>query len=351
MLPEELSRCTLPETASVRDIAESLNSSGMRIVLLLSAEGSLRGTVTDGDVRRGLLGGYGLDDAGMKIANTQFRTALIGQTRAELANFLQATGVSHLPVVNDRGVVVDLFSEESHDRVAGVPNTVVVMAGGMGMRLRPLTSTTPKPMLPVGGKPMLEHILEGIRDEGFTTVLISVNYLGEQITDYFGDGSRLGLDISYLHEESPLGTAGALSLIETDLTDPVVVINGDVMMSAKLADIVSYHVEHGATITMGVKALDTQIPFGVVTMEGGIVVAMEEKPTYRNYVNAGIYVLEPGIIRGIERGVRVDMPDLIERELSRHTVLAYPLHETWLDLGHPEDLGKAEKSYGPERAE
>ena len=196
---------------------------------------------------------------------------------------------------------------------------------------------------------MLEHILEGIRDEGFTTVLISVNYLGEQITDYFGDGSRLGLDISYLHEESPLGTAGALALIEADLTDPVVVINGDVMMSAKLADIVRYHVEHGATITMGVKALDTQIPFGVVTMEDGIVVAMEEKPSYRNYVNAGIYVVAPGVIHGIERGVRVDMPELIERELALHQVFAYPLHESWMDLGHPEDLRQADKSYPSER--
>ena len=135
-------------------------------------------------------------------------------------------------------------------------------------------------------------------------------------------------------------------MIEADLTDPVVVINGDVMMSAKLADIVRYHVEHGATITMGVKALDTQIPFGVVTMEAGIVVAMEEKPTYRNYVNAGIYVIEPGIIHGIEQGTRVDMPEIIERELALHQVLAYPLHETWMDLGHPEDLVRAAESFG-----
>jgi len=351
MLPEELSRCTLPETASVRDIAESLNSSGMRIVLLLSAEGSLRGTVTDGDVRRGLLRGYSLDDVGTKIANTQFRTALSGQTKSELTKALEVAGVSYLPLVDDRGVLVDLFSIDNLGREALLPNTVVVMAGGRGMRLQPLTSTTPKPMLPVGGKPMLQHILEGIRDEGFVSVLISTNYLAEKITDYFGDGSHFGLDISYLREESPLGTAGALSLIESELTDPVVVLNGDVMMSAKLTDILAYHVEHEAKITMGVKGLDTQIPFGVVTMEGGIVVAMEEKPTYRNYVNAGIYVIDPEVIREIETASRVNMPDLIERQLSRRTVIAYPLHEMWMDLGHPEDLHKAEKLYGPRRSE
>jgi len=349
MLPADVACCTLSDSASVRDIVENLNSSGKKIVLLLNGEGVLVGTATDGDVRRGLLGGYSLEDDGIKIANRSFRTAPAGETSSKLLALLKKESVDYLPLLDGRGLVVDIFSEGEKHQPPKLDNLVVIMAGGMGIRLLPLTATTPKPMLPVGGKPMLEHILEGIRDEGFTTVLISVNYLGEQIMEYFGVGASLGLDISYLQEDFPLGTAGALSLIEAEIVQPVVVINGDVMMSAKLADIVEYHRAHRAEITMGVKGLDTQIPFGVVTMDKGIITGMEEKPTFRNYVNTGIYVMQPGIVRGIERGARIDMPDLIAKEVSRNTVLAYPIHETWMDLGHPEDLREAEKSFSPER--
>jgi len=349
MLPADVAGCTLSDSASVRDIVENLNGSGRKIVLLLNVQGALVGTVTDGDVRRGLLGGYSLEDEGIKIANKSFRTAPAGETHSELLALLKKESVDYLPLLDDRGLVVDIFSKGEEFPPPRLDNVVVIMAGGMGIRLLPLTATTPKPMLPVGGKPMLEHILKGVRDEGFTTVLISVNYLAEQIMDYFGSGAKIGLDISYLKEDFPLGTAGGLSLIEAEILQPVVVINGDVMMTAKLADIVDYHRARGAEITMGVKGLDTQIPFGVVTMDKGVITGMEEKPTFRNYVNTGIYVIQPGIVRGIERGARIDMPELIAREVPRRTVFAYPIHEKWMDLGHPEDLREADESFSPER--
>jgi NDP-sugar pyrophosphorylase family protein len=253
--------------------------------------------------------------------------------------------VTHLPLVDEDGKLAGLFIDQPDGEAATRDNTVVIMAGGMGLRLRPLTENTPKPMIPVGGKPMVQHTIESLLAEGFVNFVLAINYLGDQIEEHFGDGSGLGVRITYVKEEQPLGTGGALSLLEGAFTAPIVVINGDVLLSARLADMLNYHHSHSADITVGVKVLDTQIPFGVIELEGNHITAMQEKPVYRDFVNAGFYVLEPSIVGSVRPSVRLDMPDLVGEWLGRRKVFAYPIHEAWKDLGHIEDLERARQDY------
>ena len=250
--------------------------------------------------------------------------------------------IDQVPLVDGNGVVSGLEFLANVDYSDAKPNTVVIMAGGLGMRLRPLTDHVPKPMIPVGGKPMLEWILTAASEDGFRKFVLAVNYLGEQIEEYFGDGEDFGVHISYVKEKEPLGTAGALSLLSEEQVDSIVVLNGDVLMQARLSEMVEFHRAEQADMTLAVKVLDTQIPFGVVSLKGSYVEEIREKPVYRDYVNAGIYVMEPEIIRTIPRMSRLDMPDLISQVLADRRVLAFPLHESWIDLGRRSDLEKAE---------
>jgi NDP-sugar pyrophosphorylase family protein len=253
--------------------------------------------------------------------------------------------VTHLPLLDGEGKLAGLFIDQPDGEAAARDNTVVIMAGGMGLRLRPLTENTPKPMIPLGGKPMVQHTIESLRAEGFVNFVLAINYLGDQIEEHFGDGSGLGVRITYVKEQQPLGTGGALSLLEGAFTSPIVLINGDVLLSARLTEMLSYHHAHSADITVGVKVLDTQIPFGVIELEGNRIVAMQEKPVYRDFVNAGVYVLEPSIVDSVSPSERLDMPDLVGEWLSRRKVFAYPLHESWRDLGRIEDLERARQDH------
>jgi len=208
-----------------------------------------------------------------------------------------------------------------------------------------MTETTPKPMLPVAGKPILQHIVEGLRNEGFLDIVVSINYLGHQIQAYFDDGAAFGVNISYISEKKPLGTGGALSLLGREFSAPLVVMNGDVLMAARVSDLVRYHSENGAEVTVAVKTLETQIPFGVMTLDGARIVGVEEKPTYRDHVNAGIYVINPSVIEEIPKGEPFDMPGVLAPRIGTSKVLAFPLHELWIDLGRPADLSRAEHRY------
>jgi dTDP-glucose pyrophosphorylase len=329
----------------VKDVVQNLTASGLRLSLVTDHQGKLVGIVADGDIRRGLLAGKGLDDSVADVMNTSFASASSSSSAAELAVLAKSREISHVPLVDDTGRVAGLFLDKVDGGMRSLPNTVVVMAGGMGMRLRPITETTPKPMVSVAGKPMVQHTIEALRAEGFKNFVLSLNYLGEQIEGYFGDGSAFGVNIRYVTEHEPLGTAGALSLLEENFSDPVVVVNGDVLVSAKISDVLEYHNTHNAEITVGVKVLDTQIPFGVVEVSGSRITAITEKPVYRDFVNAGVYVLAPHIVAGLERGVRVDMPDIVVGAIGRGAVVAFPLHETWIDMGRPEDLRRAEDEH------
>jgi dTDP-glucose pyrophosphorylase len=336
---------TLPNSATIRDVVERLDQSPIKLVLVANDSGVLVATATDGDVRRGLLAGHGLEDSVSHIARREFISVGPETTAKERDAKLKAHGISYLPVLDADGRVVDLHSSLEAAEQEVMPNTVVIMAGGLGMRLRPMTETIPKPMLLVAGKPMLQHIVEGLRHEGFRDIVLSINYLGHQIREHFGDGGAWGVNVSYVSEEKPLGTGGALSLLDRHFNEPLVVMNGDVLMAAKVSDLVRYHVDNEAEVTVGVKVLETQIPFGVMTLEGALILGVEEKPTYRNYVNAGLYVLNPAVLEEIPKGERFDMPSLLVSRIGTPKALAFPLHESWIDIGRPVDFARAEQSY------
>jgi len=327
---------------SVRDLIESLNRTSKKIALVVDGQRKLLGTVTDGDIRRALLRGASLETVAQDVAQKHFQSLPAQSSPREARRYMRLHQIDQVPLVDENGIVSGLEFLANVDYSDEKPNTVVIMAGGLGMRLRPLTDHMPKPMIPVGGKPMLEWILTAASEDGFRNFVLAVNYLGEQIEEYFGDGKDFGVEITYVKEEEPLGTAGALSLLSKEQTDSVIVLNGDVLMQARLSEMLEFHRAEKADMTLGVKVLDTQIPFGVVSLQGSYVEEIREKPVYRDYVNAGIYVMEPQILRTIPRMSHLDMPDLISQVLADRRVLAFPLHESWIDLGRRSDLEQAE---------
>jgi NDP-sugar pyrophosphorylase family protein len=221
---------------------------------------------------------------------------------------------------------------------------MVIMAGGKGTRLRPYTENCPKPLLQVAGKPMLEHIIERAKQEGFTRFVLSINYLGHMIESYFGDGAELGVEIEYLKEDSPLGTAGALALLNPLPDAPFVVTNGDVITDIRYGELLDFHIRHASAATMAVRVHEWRHPFGVVQMHGVEIVGFEEKPISRSHINAGVYVLEPTALNELAIDAHCDMPTLFERlQANSKRTVAYPMHEPWLDVGHPDDLLTANK--------
>ena len=345
MLVEDLSRCVVPEVATVKAVVESLTSSGLRLSLVVSPDGALLGIISDGDIRRGLLAGEGLDSPATAVMNLSFAFAPRETPISELKRIARAREVSHLPLVDQGGKLAGLFIDQPDELGAGRDNTVVIMAGGVGMRLRPLTENTPKPMLPVGGKPMVQHTIEALRSEGFASFVLAINYLGDQIESHFGDGSDFGVGITYVREAKPLGTGGALSLLEGNFQSPIVVVNGDVMLSARISEMLEFHNQSGGQLTVGVKLLETQIPYGVVDVEGSRILGIKEKPIYRDFVNAGVYVLNPALLGKVPHGEQFDMTDLLAQVIETSTATAFPLHESWIDLGRHEDLLRAREEH------
>jgi dTDP-glucose pyrophosphorylase len=336
------------ETATIADVIRNLDASGLQIALVVSADGALLGTLTDGDIRRGLLRGV---DLGSPVDSIVFRTPLVVPPqlgREMVLQIMQANKIHQLPVVDqDRRVVgLHLWDElmVPHQR----PNPMVIMAGGQGTRLRPHTENCPKPLLPVGGKPMLEHIIERARADGFQHFILAVHYLGHMIEEYFGDGSKWNIKIEYLREESPLGTAGAIGLLDPRPEVPFLVTNGDVLTDIRYGEILDFHRRHGAAATMAVRLHEWQHPFGVVRTQGVDIVGFEEKPVARTHINAGVYVLEPAVLDRLNPGEHCDMPALFNRlqEQSARTI-AYPMHEPWLDVGRADDLERAQAKHSP----
>ena len=225
---------------------------------------------------------------------------------------------------------------------------MVIMAGGRGTRLGEHTQYCPKPLLPVGGRPMLEHIIERAKVEGFNHFVLAIHYLGHMIEDYFGDGSRLNITIEYLRENKPLGTAGALGLLSARPVEPFLVTNGDVLTDIRYAELLDFHIRHSATATMAVRLHEWQNPYGVVKTNGVDIVGFDEKPVVRSHINAGIYVLAPSALDSIGANEHCDMPTLFGRVQDRQSrTIVYPMHEPWLDVGRPADLEKARNDFTP----
>ena len=325
---------------SLRTAASCLNRALHKIVLIVSEEQRLIGTLTDGDLRRGLLAGANLEDEVTTWMNENFISALDSASSLELISQMKAKDIHEIPIVDELGLVKGLVTDhQSEETFSG---TFVIMAGGRGLRLMPLTDSTPKPMLRVGGRPILENILSSAIAQGFRDFVISINYLGDVIENYFGDGSKWGASISYLREDSPLGTAGALSLLGPDTPGPIIVTNGDLITDLDYHAMLRHHDDSGAEISIAVRRFEFKNPYGVVKTVGSFVNSIEEKPSTISQVNTGVYVLELGALNHLEKGQLFNMTDLIQKVLGLGSkVAAFPIHEAWMDIGTPGDLREA----------
>ena len=327
---------------TVQQAIRNLNDTALKITLVVSLDGTLLGTVTDGDIRRGLLRGLDLNSPLTSIIKHEPLVVPQEMSRDMVLQLMQANKVQQLPVVDENRRVVGLHLRDLLMVPGQHDNLMVIMAGGQGTRLRPHTENCPKPLLPVGGKPMLEHIIERAKAEGFTRFVLAIHYLGHMIEDYFGDGSRWQVKIDYLREDSPLGTAGAIGLLNPRPNAPFLVTNGDVLTDIHYGELLDFHRRHRATGTMAVHLHEWQHPFGVVRIKGIDIIGFEEKPVARSHVNAGIYVLEPSALDVLRSGEHCHMPTLFSRlqEQAARTIV-YPMHEPWLDVGRMDDYDAA----------
>lgn len=340
-------RVLVSPEATLKETIQVIDSGALKIALVVEEGNRLLGTVSDGDIRRGILRGCSLEADARQVMNVNPTLARQNEGKDKILSLMRQKQVYQIPVVDADGAVVGL---EVLERILEVPkhdNWVVLMAGGLGTRLKPFTDDIPKPLLKVGGKPILETILESFIDYGFRNFKISVNYKAELIEEYFGDGSRWGACIEYLREDKKLGTAGALGLLPERPCLPVLVMNGDVLTKVNFQQLIDFHLEHKAQATMCVREYDFQVPYGVVTLNNHRIHSIEEKPVQRFFVNAGIYVLEPEVLGMIPKDLPFDMPTLFERLVAdeRETAV-FPIREYWLDIGRIDDFERAEGEFG-----
>jgi dTDP-glucose pyrophosphorylase len=339
-------KALIVSSMSIRTAIVTIDTSALQIAMVVDEHNQLLGTVTDGDIRRGILKGLSLDDTVQHIMNAAPTTARACDGRETVLALMKNKSLHHIPVLDDDGRVVGLEVLDELIQGQQQNNPVVLMAGGLGRRLQPLTNECPKPLLKVGGKPILEIILENFVEQGFNRFHIAVNYKAEMIESYFGNGSRWGIDLSYLREHERMGTAGALSLLPGGLTQPLIVMNGDLLTRINFRQLLSFHAEHHAQATMCVRDYDFQIPYGVVKIEKHRLTGIEEKPVHHCFVSAGIYVLQPDVISLIPRNTFFDMPDLFAEMIRQQKETAvFPIREYWLDIGRMDDFERAVGEY------
>lgn len=332
---------------TIADAIRIIDRAGAQICLVVDGFGKLLGTVTDGDVRRAILHSIALDSPITQVMKRNPVTAGVSESSEELLERMTVSWVRQLPLVDEHGIVMGLATFDHLSRGEVVCDSwVVLMAGGLGNRLRPLTEDTPKPMLKVGNQPVLETILENFLAHGFRRFFISVNYKAEMVKDYFGDGTRWGCRIEYLEETARMGTAGALSLLPEPPTGPLIVMNGDVLTKVNFSSLVEFHQDHLSQATMCVREYGFQVPYGVVDIDGQRILGIAEKPEHIFFVNAGIYVLNPEILSLVPSGVPTDMTDLFKTALSlNRTTAAFPIREYWIDIGRLDDFERANGEY------
>lgn len=343
---DEWKKILITPQTEIHKAIEIIDMNALQIALVIDSDHRLLGTVTDGDVRRGLLKNISLDSPVHQIMNKSPVTIPIIKDRKSILNILKINKLRHLPVVDEAGRIIGI--ERLDDLIQPVKNDnlIVLMAGGMGKRLRPLTNNCPKPMLPVGGRPILETTIAMLVEQGFRQFCLSVNYKEEEITSYFGDGSRLGSEIHYIREGKNLGTAGPLSLIPNKTEKPIIVMNGDILTKLKMDQLIDFHDRHQTKATIAVRSYDYQVPYGVINAVRDRLVGFEEKPIYTSMVNAGIYVINPEVIDRIPKDSCFDMDQLFQNMLEGDEPLSiFPVREYWIDIGTIEDYNQAQLDF------
>ena len=328
-------------STTIKETIRKIDEGSLQIALVVDETQRLLGTVTDGDVRRALLRGVSLEEPASAVMNPRPTVATLDQGREAVLRMMRGRALHHVPLIDGQGrlaglEVLDELVSPSRD------NWVVLMAGGLGSRLRPLTEDTPKPLLKVGHKPILESILENFIEHGFRRFFLSVNYKADMFRAHFGDGSSFGAQIDYLEESKRMGTAGALGLLSERPERTLMVMNADLVTKVSFSHFLDFHTSHKAAATMGVREYELQVPYGVVRMANHRINDIEEKPVQKFFVNAGIYALEPEVLNLIPKDQFFDMPALFERVIAagKETV-AFPIREYWLDIGQLSDLERA----------
>jgi len=337
----------VPQNTSIIDAVNIIDKSGMQIGLVVDENHLLLGVVTDGDVRRAILNRVSLDEPVQTIMEKKPTVGHINDDRKTILRTLKQKVIRQLPILDDSGRVVGLETLFNLVNQEYLDNPVVIMAGGLGTRLRPLTEDCPKPLLRVGDKPILETILENFLSFGFRRFYFSVNYRADMIHDHFGNGEKWGAEISYIEEKAPLGTAGALSMLPIKPSQPFLVMNGDLLTKVNFRHLLDFHADHEADATMCVRQYQFQVPYGVVQTDGLQLLEVEEKPVHSFFVNAGIYVLNPGVLDMIPANTSYDMPELFEHLLDQGggKPTVFPIREYWLDIGQLNDFEKAKGEY------
>lgn len=337
----------LHETATLREGIACLDRSALQIALVVAPDQRLLGTVTDGDVRRAILRGSSLETPVSEVMNRTPTLAAAGEDLRTRLPELRNNQIHRIPVVDACGHVVGLQLFEELAAPQQRENWVVLMAGGLGSRLSPLTDGCPKPMLRIGERPILETILLGFIEQGFRHFYISVNYMADLVRGHFGDGSRWGVEIRYLQEDRRLGTAGALSLLPQRPTQPFFVMNGDILAKVNFGAMLDFHRDTGAVASVGIRQITHAIPYGVVRLDGHRMVDIVEKPEEKVFVSGGIYVLAPRVLDDVPAGSYFDMPTLLQTLARRgDATVGFPIHEYWLDIGRMEDYARAHEDFG-----
>lgn len=329
---------------SILDVMKIIEKDAQRVACIVSENMKLLGLVTDGDIRRALINGHQMSNSVKEIMNQAPRHVSPNYNKKELISFLTENRLIHMPIVEE-GKLVGLVTLEELTKKREYENPIFIMAGGFGTRLRPLTDNCPKPLLKVGDKPILETILDQFIAAGFKNFFISTHYLPKQITSYFGNGEEKGITIKYVYEDKPLGTGGALGLLpKHEINHPLIMINGDILTNINFEKLLQYHYDTNSEATMAVREYKLQVPYGVVDVKGHSVERMIEKPTHNFYINAGIYVVNQDIVKGVKKDTIIDMPSLLELTIEKEkNVSAFPIHEYWLDIGRMSDFEKAQK--------
>ena len=339
---ERLESVKILPTASISQAVEQLEKAGTGALVLCATGGTLCGLLTDGDIRRAILHGKSMDIPCETIASSKPVVAPQSISMAEALHLMNQHDIHHLPVVDSENRVVKFLLRKDLVAEPRVDLSAVIMAGGFGKRLMPLTESVPKPMLPVGDRPLLEHVIQQLRRSGIHDVNMTTHYLPETISNHFGDGEGFGVRLNYVQEDNPMGTAGGLKLMKRP-EGPFLVVNGDILTGVPFQEMLMYHRKHRAEITVGVRKYEMQVPFGVVQCEDVQITGLQEKPSLSFFINAGTYLLEPSAYDSIPEGQSFDMTDLIQKLLDAgRTVVGFPIMEYWIDVGRPEDYKKVQ---------
>ena len=334
------------ESTSILEVLRIIDKSSKQIAIVVDENKKLLGTISDGDIRRAILKNISLEESVKKIYSKTPIVANINNSKEEILNICRSKKIHQIPIIDDKDNLIGL---EILDELISKDiklNKVILMVGGLGTRLRPLTENIPKPMLKVGNKPILQTIVEKFSYYGYKNIVMCVNYKLNIIQDYFGDGSKFGVNIDYILEDKRMGTAGGLGLIDEKPTEPFFVMNADLLTNVNFEHLHDFHITNNSMGTMCVQYYDFKVPYGVVNVENTKIMSVKEKPTQKYFVNAGIYMLSPDCLKYIPHNQFYDMPTLFEKLISENeNVISFPLREYWLDIGHIEEYEKANEEY------